>query len=366
MAVASARRGGGALVVAKACLIAALAASPPAKSQTTTPDSPPREVTLRVVGGLAGVNQYTRHEEPFWTRDLPRISGGRLRAEIVPLDRGGVRGSDMLSLMKTGVIPFGTLLVSQANSRDPELPAIDLAGLNPDMAALRRTVAAARPRLTEMLRQRYSAELLAIYTYPAQVLFCRAAFRGLGDLQGRRIRTSGASQVDWVRALGAQPVATPFAEVAAAMRNGHIDCALTGTMSGYTIGLPESATHVHAMAVNWGVSVFAASGSAWRALEPEQRSLLQRELAALETRIWADADQESTRGLDCNTGRADCAPGPRGRMTLVSASADDALRRTEVLRRQVLPGWLARCDEGCETYWNTTLRDATGLEARAP
>jgi hypothetical protein len=39
---------------------------------------------LRIVGGLAGVNQYTRQEEPFWTRDLPRITGGPGHAEIVP------------------------------------------------------------------------------------------------------------------------------------------------------------------------------------------------------------------------------------------------------------------------------------------
>ena len=48
---------------------------------------------LRIVGSLAGVNQYTRYEEPFWTRELARLSGGRATAEIVPSDRAGIRRS---------------------------------------------------------------------------------------------------------------------------------------------------------------------------------------------------------------------------------------------------------------------------------
>ena len=31
-------------------------------------------LTLRVVGGLAGLNQFTRNEEPFWTKELPKLT----------------------------------------------------------------------------------------------------------------------------------------------------------------------------------------------------------------------------------------------------------------------------------------------------
>ena len=67
---------------------------------------------LRIVGGLAGVNQYTRHEEPFWTRDLARLSNGRATAEIVPFDRAGIRGQEMLRLVQLGAVPFGTALLT--------------------------------------------------------------------------------------------------------------------------------------------------------------------------------------------------------------------------------------------------------------
>src|SRR6185295_13779166 len=120
---------------------------------------------------------------------------------------------------------------------DAELGMPDLAGLNPDMATLRRTVAAYRPQLRKILRDRYGIELLAIYAYPAQVTFCAKPLASLADLSGRRIRISSATQADWVSALGATPVQLPFAEVVANLRNGNIDCAITGAMSGNAIGL---------------------------------------------------------------------------------------------------------------------------------
>src|ERR1035441_613876 len=49
---------------------------------------------LRIVGGLGGVNQYTRYEEPFWTHELARLSGGGARAEIVPVARARIRGPE--------------------------------------------------------------------------------------------------------------------------------------------------------------------------------------------------------------------------------------------------------------------------------
>ena len=153
------------LVVLGSCLVVANLAH----AQATGPGAPLR---LRVVGGLAGVNQYTRHEAPFWTSELARLSGGALIADIVPFDQAGIRGQDMLRLLQIGTVPFGTALLSRSQVADPELAAVDLPGMNPDVGSLRTHLAAYRPHLARLLRERHQVELLAVYTYPAQMLFC--------------------------------------------------------------------------------------------------------------------------------------------------------------------------------------------------
>ncbi|MGP1684422.1 MAG: ABC transporter substrate-binding protein, partial [Giesbergeria sp.] len=70
--------------------------------QTTAGGATQPALTLRVVGGLAGVSQYTRLEEPFWSRELALLSGGKYQARIVPFDRAGVPGADMLRLLHLG------------------------------------------------------------------------------------------------------------------------------------------------------------------------------------------------------------------------------------------------------------------------
>lgn len=339
--------------------IALLAAATVATAQAK-PQAPLR---LRIVGGLAGVNQYTRHEEPFWAQRLGVLSGGRYSAEIVPFDRAGIRAAEVLSLVQVGAVPFGTSLLSQGAAKDVELGAPDLTGLNPDIGSLRRSVAAYRPHLQATLRERHGIELLAVYTYPAQVVFCNKAWSGLDGLKGRRVRTSSATQSDWVEALGATPVAMPFAEVMPSLRAGHIDCAVTGTMSGNTIGLDTLTSHLHPMALTWGLSVFVANRAAWEALPADLQTLLRQELPALERRIWDEAERETRDGIACNIGDARCEGGRRGRMALVGSTPQDELRRRELLAGTVLPRWLARCGPSCADVWNRTLAPATGVSA---
>ncbi len=325
----------------------------------------PAPVKLRVVGGLAALSQFTRHEAPFWTAELPRLSGGRYTAEIVPFDRAGMRGQELLSMVRLGTVPFGTLLVSLSSPKDAELAAPDLAGLNPDIASMRRSVAAFRPRLQALLRERHGAELLAVYVYPAQVLFCNTPLASLGGLRGRKVRASSVSQADWVEALGGQPVNMPFADLVTNMRAGNLDCAITGTMSGNTVGLHDITTHLHTMAISWGMSVFVAHGPTWRALPQDLRTLLQRELPKLEAAIWDEAKRDTAEGIACNAGESGCKRGKPGRMTVVRPGTADEVLRRDLLTQSVLPRWVQRCGPACAASWNQYMAPVLGLQAQA-
>lgn len=346
-------RGRALLLAATALLLGSLL---PAASGAAEP------VRIKVVGGLAGVNQFTQHEEPFWTRTIGEISGGRIEATIHPFDRSGLRGQDMLQLMELGVVTFGTALVSVTSGEEPELSAIDLPALNPDIRTLRTSVAAYRSHLRAVLKERYGVELLAVYAYPSQVIYCAKPFRGLDDLAGRRVRTSSVGQSELVSALGGFPVITPFSETAGAVAAGVVDCAITGTLSGYEIGLPEVTTHVHSMAVSWGTSFFGANLAAWEALPPDLQEVVRAGLEGLEARIWEAADQDTARGLACNAGSGACQPKRKASMTIVPVSQADEAKRRRLLAETVLPKWIERCGPACADVWRATLGPALGIE----
>lgn len=321
-------------------------------------------IRMRIVGGLADVSQYLRYEEPFWKERIGQVTNGRIVAEIAPFDRSGIRGQEMLSLMRLGVVSFGTALLAVVSTEEPEFNAIDLPAVNPDIGALRRSVAAFRGHLTETLRDRYDVELLGVYVYPAQVVFCRRPFSRLSDLAGRRIRTSSVGQSEMFTALGATPVVIPFAEIVSAIRSGVVECAVTGTLSGNDIGLHEVTTHVHSMAITWGLSIFGANLGTWNALPEWARDTIRSEVTKLEADIWEAADRETGEGLACNAGQPSCQNGRRGNMTVVRVTEADEQRRRQLLTDSVLPGWVRRCGAECVDAWNKTLAPVLGVRAR--
>lgn len=351
-----------ALAWGAALLCSAALAQPPAPAAAA-----PTPYKLRVVGGLAGVTQYLQYEEPFWTQQLAQLSGGRYSADIVPFDRAGVPGSEMLRMMQLGVLPFGTVLMSSLASQYPQYTAADLPGMAADIGQLRASVAALRPFLEKDLRQRHGVELLAIYAYPAQVLFCKKPIAHLAELAGRRVRVSSGGQADFVGALGAAAVNTPFAQLVHSLETGDTECAITGTLSGHSLGLYRVTQYLYTLPITWGLGVFAANHSAWAALPPDLRALLLRELPQLEARIWEAAERDTAEGVACNSGAPSCAQSRRGRMVVVPASPQDRSKSREIFQTVVLPRWQQRCHVDCAAIWNQTVGPVQHIElASAP
>lgn len=360
-----------------AAALPAVAQSPPGPSRPTGQtapgarpapgapgQAPAAPIRIKVIGGLAGVSQYLRYEAPFWSQRLPELTQGRMAAEIEPSDRSGIRPAEMLHLMRLGVVPFGTLLLATSSADEPELAGGDLPILNPDMRRLRENTEAYRPRIVRNLAENYDIEVLAIYAYPSQVLFCTRPFTSLSDLGGRRIRTSSVGQADIVTALGAISVVMPFAETVNAVRNGQVECAITGSLSGNAVGLSEVTNYVHRLAITWGLSVFGAHRPSWNALPADLRETLRRNITELEGQVWSGAELETEEGFACNTGQPGCQSGRPGRMQIVPVSEEDERRRRLLLRDVVLPSWIDRCGPGCVDAWNETLAGSVGISAR--
>ena len=159
------------------------------------------------------------------------------------------------------------------------------------------------------------------------------------------------------------PVSTGVAEILSQVKAGHLDCAITGSMSGHTVGLHELTSHLQTTAITWGLSVFVANGATWAALPADLRTLLKRELPRVEHAVWKESDQETGAGVACSTGSATagCSGERPGRMVAVVETAADRARLRSVLERTVLPRWAQRCGASCMAAWNRTLGPATGL-----
>lgn len=321
-------------------------------------DLPP--TTVNVVGNLGITTQSRQLEGPFWTEEIVEKSGGALTVNFRPWNEMGLRGPEVFELLGDGVMNIATAQLGHHTGSDPINDGNDLAGLSNDFAMFREVTDAFFPVLATYYRENLGLHLLSMQSYQDQVLYCRDPISGLSDLEGRRIRGSGASQSDFLAYFGATGVDMAFGDVQPALEQGVIDCAITGTLGGYSARWYESATHLYTLPINFGAGATAANAEWWDSLDPALQEFLTAEVEAWSQRAWELNAGEDVIGVQCNT-TGPCEMGTPGGMVLVEPGAEDTELRREALLNAVLPGWINRCGDTCKEAFNASLADVTGL-----
>lgn len=318
---------------------------------------------LRIVGGLSNLTAYNDYEKPFWTKTIPELSKGQVTAEIKGFNEMGLKGPELMRLMSQGVVEFGTATLSYFASDNPINEAIDLAGLAPDVKTARQVTDAFEPVYARIYGDGAKVKVLGISPYPAQVLFCNAEIRSLADLKGKKVRTSGRSQAEFVEAMGGSSVTMAFGEVVPALQNKVVDCAITGSLSGYSAKWYEVSTHLYALPINWNQQIHAVNQKAWDKLDPKVRDFLQASVKGLVNDIWNAAERQTEEGYACNSGAASCTQPVKGKMVLVQPTAADRELLARI-RGDVINKWAARCSAECVSDFNATVGKVVGVTAK--
>ncbi|MEM6439753.1 MAG: TRAP transporter substrate-binding protein [Pseudomonadota bacterium] len=318
------------------------------------------QTAINVVGNIGVTTQSRTLEAPFWTEKLPEISGGELTANFKPWNEMGLKGPEVFRLLSSGVMNIATAQFGHHAGDAPINDATDLAGLSPTIDQFAEITDAFLPVLEEFYRDELGLEILTTQSFQAQILYCRDEFTSLADLAGRKVRSSGASQGDFVEYFGGTGVAMSFGEVQQGLQQGVIDCAITGTLSGYSAKWHEGAQYLYTLPINWGSGATVANKAWWDGLPEDQRTLLLNELEVLEKAMWDLNREENEIGINCNT-TGPCPLGEPAGMVRVDPSDEDVALRETAMKEAVLPAFAARCGEACVEKFNSTIGQVAGL-----
>ncbi|MFO7647862.1 TRAP transporter substrate-binding protein [Halomonas sp. 3H] len=324
------------------------------------------ETSFAYVGSWSSLSLYQNFERPFWERHLPEASGGRISTDVTTFDQMGLGGGEVYRLMGRDVIEVTSTVADYAVQDAPELEGLDMPMIAPDVETARKVSDAYRPVLADAFAKRYQdAQLLAVVPYPSQMVFCNAEIDGLADLAGKKVRASGRATAEFLEALGAEGITLNFSEVPGALQRGVIDCAVTGSLSGYSSGWYEVSTHLYPLPVGgWDHVVTAMNGKKWASLSPDTQEWLMTEIREnYEEPVWESAVEETREGIACLTGEGECTRGDPGDMVLVEATDQDFVEASRHLEETILPNWANRVDQEWVDRWNETIGSVTGLTA---
>lgn len=318
-----------------------------------------------VVGTWGNLGNWKEHESRLWQEVLPEASGGRITANAKPYTELGLSGYEVVKLLKLGTYDAVHALTTYTSQDSPVLEGIDLAGVFQDFDTYRKALKAYEPIIRRELRDKYNAELVMLYTFPSQQLFCKLGAGedgSLDSLAGKKIRTYSTSLGDFIEGLDASAVTLAFAEVVPALQKGVADCGITGTGPAYNAKWWQVVTHNIQVRLGYAATFMAVNGDTWDALSADTQALIRDNAAKVENEIWDSIRATEKMALKCNAA-GPCEWGEPGGMTPIVPSDADQARLRDIVENFVLKRFAERCGPACAEEWNATMGDIAGIKA---
>lgn len=320
--------------------------------------------TFNVVGTWSFLTNWQKLEQPFWTQDIGKASGGKLKGNIKSITEVNLKGTEVLRLLKQGVFDFAAALPIYVEDGGAVIEASDISGVARDFKMGRDVFSIWLPEMQKVMQQRHGAMILGSFPFPEQVFYCKGEIKSIEDLKGKKIRVQGTSQSDFVAAVGGTGVTIAFGEVVPALEKGVADCGITGSMPGYKAKWPEVVDTLFRLPVGYTVGMWVVNLNVWNKLSKDTQALIQAQMKALEDKSWSTIAAESDEGIACNTGTGACSVGPAGKLKLVTPSEADFKARDKALNDVVLSRWAKRCGAECAAKWTETIGKKYGLTAK--
>ena len=166
-------------------------------------------------------------------------------------------------------------------------------------------------------------------------------------------------------ALGATGITMSFSEVPQSLQRGVVDCAITGSLSGYSAGWGEVAKYIYPLPIGgWDHIIGCMSMDTWNSFSSEEQKIIQALIKEkLEDPAWSVTARETLEGVDCLIG-GKCPHGNPGNLELVKVTDSDIRKARKILVDSVLPAWASKVKPEVVKRWNETSGKVVGLTAK--
>ena len=302
-------------------------------------------------------------EKSFFGEEITKMSNGAVTVDLVPYDTVGLKGPEVLRLMKAGALDFTSNGLTYLVGDAPEFEGCDLAGLTADLDASRKACNAYKETLSTIMERDWNSKLLAFGWNPPQGIWCSKKITSLGDLKGKKVRVYNTTLTDFVEGMGATAVTIPYVDVVPALQRGVTDCAITGTLNGNLSKWFEVAKFLMPTSIGWAPQYWAINLDTWNKYPKNLQDFMLKAFKELENRALKVAQMTESEGESCNSGKGNCELGIKSDVTLVQMSSADKALRKQIISEKVVPNWAKRCGSACAKNWNATVGKVLGVTA---
>ena len=199
------------------------------------------------------------HAFKYWADEVKKGTEGRV--QMRPFFSGALsKITETFKAVRDGAVAVGTTSAAHESGRIPALAYIEgEAGMPNDAASWMKVARELRPVLTDLFAQKGVTYLWMQPSFGGTVNCRTKHIKKPADWKNLRVRTAGRWQVQQIKQLGANPVATDPAEQYLALQNKTLDCVLSNHEITLGFKLYEVAPKVTNLRVPVNVMIFLGS-----------------------------------------------------------------------------------------------------------
>jgi len=235
------------------------------------------------------------HRWPWLEEEIKKRTNGRLVLNITTQPELGLSGPELLRTLRSNLVDLVDVTAGYVGGDFPAIDAPQLPGVYIDYAVSRKAVDAWAAKVIEPAENIMGGKVLSHFNWNSVYLFSKNPVNKLEDIKGMKIRTFSLGLVDYVTALGGEPVSMPVSDLYTALERGTIQGAITGPDQVEGQRLYEVCKYMTDLQLGSSPSYTIVSRRTWDRLPADLRKALE-ELGPLYTNRGWEAGEINNKG----------------------------------------------------------------------
>ena len=240
-------------------------------------------------------NYQTKGAERF-ASEVKKATAGAVSIVVQSGGALGFKGPEMLGAIEQGLVPLGSVLLSQQVGVEPLLGIGSLPFLVSGFDEMQIFTEIARPTY-EKLAAKHNQKILYIIGWPGQHIFSKNPLVEVSDFRNMKIRTVDRSGSNFFRELGASPAQMPWGEVVPALATGVINSVSTSGSSAVDGQFWEFLNKCHLVYWQSNFDMVTVNLDAWKKLTPANQKTIEEIASKLEPEFLDAAKTEDNEKL---------------------------------------------------------------------
>lgn len=256
--------------------------------------------------------------------EVARVTDGEVTIDVQPGGALGYKGPEMLGVIRDGLVPMGSMLMSQQVGTEPFYGIESVPYLVTSFDEIAAMWEVARP-IYEELAEKHNQKILYLMPWPGQNVHANVAIESIDDFQALTIRTVDKNGSDFFTKLGATAIQMPWGEVVPSLASGTINSVTTSSSSGIDGRFWEFLDYFNQIHWQTNSDMVTVNLDRWNALSEEHKVAIESVGQTLERECLQVAQDEDAKNIEVlvENGMEVVEPTPDLREALLEAAQDN-------------------------------------------